>query len=224
MWSRRCLATLLQVGLSHVRRSNCLFWRVDVLGHTTQFLVTAYNGNSRFFQISSPFSTFSLALHFCLNDETHTFPKFATFIRLVFDTVGRMPIIAWYFSGLFRLLHLFHLYCLCLMTLVGEGEHGHVCLYLCLSCSCHVRNCMTLLWNTFPFAYLCPQSPVFPSSLLLLSSALRLLGAVLAVLLFRASKFRSFVTWSKNLLTLFFILLYCILVVQCKCGLQLFRM
>ena len=39
------------------------------------------------------FSSFCLALHCCPNEETHTIPNFATFIRLVFDTFGRMPII-----------------------------------------------------------------------------------------------------------------------------------
>ena len=153
--------------------------------------------------------------------NAHFSPNFATFFRLVgehsqADANNRMTVSCtfssrrntktdsifstdWSFSALFFLLHLFRLCCLCFVIVVPVKENliDHVCLFICLSCWRHVWNCMTLPWGT-PLANHC-LSWDFRTSLSFLSSVFRLTGAAFDVLSFRASKFRSYVTWSKYL-------------------------
>ena len=161
-----------------------------------------------YFQMSGPFFRSVPWCFVVVTDKTHTFPKLTTFIRLVFDTFGRMPTIAekrrliwctrrtgafWDFSFCCTFIHL---YCLCLVIVVPAKENlvNHVCLYLCffLSMSCLELHDAPL--EHFPFAIHCLHRPVIPSLFLLLSSAFLLMGTPLAVLSFRASKFRSCVT------------------------------
>ena len=129
-----------------------------------QFLISAYNCDGRFFIRIRVL--FRLVAWGCIvvYMKKRTFSRqFATFSRLVFDTFGRMTVIAfgfehyflsdtrntkadlvyqtdWCVSGLFLLQLLFRLYCLCFVIAVPAKENlvDHVCLYLRLSCSCHV--------------------------------------------------------------------------------------
>ena len=84
----------------------------------------------------------------------------------------------------------------------GEGELRRSRLPLPLPC--FVMSCLKLHDSPlkhFPFANHCLQSlPVFRLSFCFCPQ-LSVLGAPLAVLSLRASKCRSFVTWSKDLLT-----------------------
>ena len=88
--SRRCSAVLLQDEPSHVRKSNRVLWQFK---HNRSF-----DHCVQFAPIALPdFWSFSrfLAWRFIVWMKKRTrFPNFATFIRLVLDTFGRMPIIA----------------------------------------------------------------------------------------------------------------------------------
>ena len=182
-----------------------------------------------YFQMSGPFFRSVPWCFVVVTDKTHTFPKLTTFIRLVFDTFGRDPNnrmtvsctfpsvclntnADWVYqtdsclSGDFLLLHHFSLRSLPCDRGPGEGELSRSRLPRPLPFSWFM-SCLELHDSPlehFPFATHCLHPPVFPSLLLLLSSAFLLMEAALAVLSFRASKFRSCVICSKYLLTIFF--------------------
>ena len=109
--------------------------------------------------------------------------KFAAWIRLVFDTFGRMRTIARRLRALSfqvaatrklllftrrigtlwdSLLILSHLFCLFSVIEVQATENSvdNFTLVLCFSCSCHVY-CMSLLWNTVFFLQVVSTIPLF---------------------------------------------------------------
>ena len=106
----------------------------------------------------------------------------------------------------------------------GERELGRSLLlfpFLFLLMSCLKLNDSAV--DHFPFANHGLQNPLVSRlRFLLLSSAFRLMGAALAVL-FRFLIQVTFDHICQACAACWFILLYCILVVQNKCGLHLFR-
>ena len=112
---RKCFAAYLQDGPSRICRSNRLCWQLDVSRYTTHFFL-----RTNAMVALADFESFSTSFGASL---------FATFIRLVFDTSGRMPTTARRFRALFFQVAVTpRLVCFSAVSLgdrgPGEGERG----------------------------------------------------------------------------------------------------